>query len=85
MPEMLFASYYTDCRIAGKAPNPDSYDIRVVERGGSLSFANDALVRLSVGSRVGRQKLDRNLTIKPGVFCEVDLTHPSVPRRERMQ
>src|SRR5438309_11530886 len=60
-------------------------DVRMIESGSRLGFLLKALQPILVRSEFRRQQLERNLTLEPNVFREINLAHsPSAQQREHL-
>ena len=57
----------------------DGADVGVIEGGRRTGFSFEPLDSLSVVDDVGRQELQRHLTLEGGVLGPVDHTHTSAP------
>jgi hypothetical protein len=42
-----------------------------------FGFGEEALAERSVGRKLGREHLERDLSVQPSVLGEIDLTHPA--------
>jgi hypothetical protein len=56
-------------------------DVRVGEARDRAGFVAEAFLTIGIGGEVGRQNLDRDRTIQPGVARFVDLAHAACPER----
>jgi hypothetical protein len=61
------------------APIEDVDDVRVVEVGGRLGLAAEALDEVGVDGELGEQHLDRHLTVEQAVVAQEDLGHAATP------
>ena len=57
----------------------DGGDVRRAQRRGRARLGQKSRASLLVVLRLGRQKLERDLTTEPGVFGEIDLAHAACP------
>src|SRR5438445_13652421 len=53
----------------------DGGDVRMIERRRGFCFLSEAPHAVLIRGEVSRQNLERNLAVKFGVLCEIDLTH----------
>src|ERR1044071_10277453 len=54
----------------------DLSDVRMIEGGGRLGFADEALHSIIVGSDIFRKDFQGDFAIEGGVLREVDIAHP---------
>src|SRR6266700_1961059 len=52
-------------------------DVGMIERRRGLRLANKAIHAVTIGSKLSRKELQRDLAIELGVLCEIHLTHPA--------
>ena len=69
--------HHEEQRIAVFANLEDLADVGMIDRGHGHRLAAQALARARIGGRLGRQQLDRDLTIEPRVSGKIDLAHAS--------
>src|SRR5437667_3406962 len=53
----------------------DGGDVRMVERRRGFCFLSEAPHAVLIRGEISRENLERNLAVKFGVLCEIDLTH----------
>jgi hypothetical protein len=56
----------------------DRADVGVMERGGGLSFAQEALLRLGVTEQVSAEEFQRHLSAQLRVLNPIDHAHPAL-------
>src|SRR5262244_318908 len=56
----------------------DGGDVRMVERGGGGGLLLEAVHSLSVGSQIGRQDFQCDVTVQAGIFSQINLTHSAL-------
>jgi hypothetical protein len=53
----------------------DRDDVRVIERGGQLRFAQEALAEALIVGKLRREQLERDLPVQAQMLCEIDAGH----------
>ena len=55
----------------------DVRDVGMIERRSSCCLLLEAAHSISMGSQIGRENFQRDFTMQPRVFSEIDFAHPA--------